>query len=339
MSAPTTSDLMARLQQMQAQAQGAPQPAAATVPQPAPFQPPPASAVPAAPGAFQPPPAFTAPATPAALPTGAVRTGLSSFVGRDAQGRVTTDLQGRRLRETTIQTQYVPVPGTNGYMPIEPNGAAITDVVAHALVADADAALREAAAPPTQGWAPAGQTPPPAAPVQQPPAQTGPINPPEWQPAPTAAQVVGAQVAEASAPAAPETTPKKRGRPAKNAAAPATPATVSNDGRTQVENIDPLDGLLLFVRCRPVKGFGPIMDLADIVARVQPKVKEQAQVDDFSFIDYGKGQGLLALLVEAEVKSLVDAHGSIALHVDPGTREASVCLSKLVVLATSVVRG
>lgn len=304
---------------------------------------------------------------------------MSAFATRNAEGRIICDLRGRPLSPDTIAKQYVQDPHTRGWLPIVPLIAKVAQLLeADADSFAATQAPAQAAAPqPPPAWAPPGAAAPPAfqppaqtgpinPPEWQPP--TAAHAPPQ---APAAAPAFTFQAPQAAAPPqapAAETGKRKRATkaemearraaaangvsaapapqaqapmpwqpPAANAA-PAAPQAPSTDGDSDASPI-----AILAINVSIPRGFEDYdqIVLDDLMPDVHANIKRDLQVDDYSLLDFGKGTGALSLYVAQAVKVACEAAGQVPviLHVDSRTREGSIVLSRLVAMASSVIRG
>jgi hypothetical protein len=296
---------------------------------------------------------------------------LSGLAQRDKWGRVCASLSGRPLPPNVIATGYVINPATGGYTPIEQPSIPITNEVSqmleHAANEHAKYTLMQMPAAPAYtppappasppapqtfaGYAPPGMQPPPAAtpaaPQFRPPLPPG-INPPEASAPPPAPSFVPPPAPQAPAQEAPA---KRRGRPTNaeraaraNGEAPPAPAPVGTPGPVAAlqisspEDVSRDRGFSLFLDCIPVVGFdADNYDLADIVEKVRPSFRANHQVEDYSLVDF-KGPALLAHYVEGAIRELLK-EGDVNLTINSHTREAHACMSRLLPLAGTVVRG
>ena len=154
------------------------------------------------------------------------------------------------------------------------------------------------------------------------------INPPEFQPAPTAEtraltvpqaqQELATSLQDAENVERASTEKRGRGRPTK-AVAPS--ANVALKIKT------------LYLNCGPV-GI-PVVDAAVFIVRAKQKIAEQG-LADYRFAEYGQGPGMLAVAVVAELDAL---EGVLpALRLDTTTPEGSIVALELQARAELVVR-
>jgi hypothetical protein len=313
---------------------------------------------------------------------------LAGLFVRNAQGQITHALNGKPLPPQIVATQHVANPKvTNSYFPLS---GTIGIELANLLASVADqyaanpaafgpqapippvvlaAAPQQFAAPPAgmQGWAPAGQQPPPPAapapqfqapvPMQMAPApmqgsgyqlpQPSPVNPPES---------IGNPVPPSPAPGQPASSdaPKRRGRPPKNAAAPAPaapaivmPAGPAPDMTAIVTMRDPSPkigddqrdgGFTILIDAHPMTGFdAEPVDLSHFVKLAGARILADHKVADYAFIDY-KGGALLAHYVTEEVRKHL-ADRDLVLLVSTASRETSQVINTLLPIAGVVVKG
>lgn len=150
-------------------------------------------------------------------------------------------------------------------------------------------------------------TPSPAAPVQVP----LPVNPPEYQPPPTA-------------PALDAPKPPTKAQQKAQAKAAATPLTQD----------DPPRVFGLCINCLPV---GVTYTLAETYfARAKVLIESEMQLSDYRFADFGKGPGIL---VQAVTKLLDDEFPEYPIVLDTRTPEGAICATLFRSRATKIVLG
>ncbi len=215
-----------------------------------------------------------------------------------------------------------------------------------------------AAAAPAPVSAPAAAvvTPPPAvAPVVVPAAPEAttaqdtppqPINPPGE--AAAVAAHVAAQAAAVAGQAPAADVPKPRGRPRKTgvaivetgaAAAPTAlapvaaaivPANTDADGAERITRIK-----RLYVNCMPLSGERPVSAHELIAEALDAVCKELPEVSHYSFVDFGKGRGVLAICV----LGALDARPDCDVYLDTTSPEGRDCMEALASRANFVIRG
>ena len=284
----------------------------------------------------------TAPATTAAAkppstpkppkpptPPAPKHTGLSALVKRDALGKVTHSVAGAVLPPSIVSAQALHVDAD--VKPIDPldeskaewleywagmfasNPGAPAFAEGALTVGDStpstDASAEEAAA----DWQPDAP--------QEGDAPTTSINPPE-------SALVGTPAATASTGAAP-TTPTSTDA--------AATSRKGKGGRPKGSTNKPkVEGPIVYVDCAPDSDEGT--HLAGIFAEVHAELASGAEgaesILDYALVDYGKGQGMFALLAVEKVKKIPAGE---ELYVSTRMRETSLVLSQVLALAGRVV--
>ncbi len=152
-----------------------------------------------------------------------------------------------------------------------------------------------------------------------------PINPPESALPP--APVDGDPYAGAPVAAAPQNSPDevkpKKGRPKK----------VQEE--TQGALVAGVGAFALYVDCAPIRGRS-VVPLAELVSKASEIIKESPEcegAEDYRFIPFGKGPGVLSLAVSRLAESCD------AVSLSTRTPEGAVCLAALEAKAAYVVRG
>ncbi len=203
---------------------------------------------------------------------------------------------------------------------------------------------------PALAWSLSGGEYNPSAPVA--------INPPEWQPPPTPEQRA------AAATEAPPAAPAKRKRRTKaemaaDAAQPlaadadaagvadvytTAPATIPAPPADHNDEVfiayDPKAAseshslMTLYVDCIPSHSF---TDAANIFSKAKEIIKADLKVNDYRFVDYGKGQGALVVAVNHILDEGKLGYQDVVI--DSRTPEGLLCLSDFVARANVVVRG
>jgi hypothetical protein len=88
-------------------------------------------------------------------------------------------------------------------------------------------------------------------------------------------------------------------------------------------------------------GRAAVIDVdVDILPTARGRMREGHAVDDYSFIDYGKGAGILASMIEAETHAAIRARSApVCIVIVRRHRETEAAISRLVALADVVIRG
>lgn len=280
---------------------------------------------------------------------------------RDPQGRVIADGWNRPLPPKAVQSQYVPDPN-GGHIQIPQGGEIHQTVVGiitqlageYAQSPNDPKWLPPPAAPPA--WTPPGPPPPPPpfsaanAPSPPPPPNLGPspipppqyaqVNPPEYQPPPPP----NASPAPAAPPPQNDAGRKcgncgQIGHNARTCPNKAAPQQTQMPAAPPPNASPPQNGgpqLTVYLGCR-VSGSTHgerFLDYPSLLAQVHAIISANDGVADYSFIEYGKGSGLL----KSYLSQLLDAEtGAVSIEVDVRMRETPIVLSMLLARADRVV--
>lgn len=73
-----------------------------------------------------------------------------------------------------------------------------------------------------------------------------------------------------------------------------------------------------------------------IIRQASEQIRQANNGVDWSMMDFGKGQGALALYVEQVINGM---GGNVSIMLDTRSREGTILLSRLAGMAATVIRG